>query len=637
MEDTSTAYPRLFFLPAPLTIALLAIVLYLPTLSFEYTQDDAIVIEENVFTQKGIQGIPDLWTHDTFYGFFQDDSKSSLVAGGRYRPFTPTIFALEGTLFGFSPAVGHFFNVLYYGLLCGLIYLFLFQLFRKFPKGAQWALWTSLIFLAHPIHTEVVCNIKGRDEIMALLGAVAAALILWRGDSIRHYVLAFVFFLVAMFSKENAAVFVLIFPALLWLQERKKHATLSFGLFGSGLLIYLLARYAVLGTIGGGEEPRELMNNPFMQWNGNSYEVLSYIERIPTILLGLLTYLKLIIWPWPLTHDYYPLQLPIISYSDYRMYLSLLLYGGLTFWAFKKIKASNIAAWGWLWFIVALFPMSNILINVGTFLSERFLFISSLGFAMIVSYFLFSQAATRRLSPGIRTGIGIAVITLYVIAVGLRMPAWKSNFTLFTTDVETSKNSAKVNNAAAGEYNRVAGLANSTEEQKMWARKALPKSNRALELHPTYKNAFLQKGNAYFYLRDYETAIEQYKNCLQLDPNDPDANSNLALAYRSAGQYYGEEKQDLSSAVRHLNKAYEMNPNDYETLRLLGVAYGFSGRSDQAIRFFKQALQMKAGEARSYYNLGAAYMQNGQLDSGQVYMERAKEIDPSLFEKNDGE
>jgi tetratricopeptide (TPR) repeat protein len=379
------------------------------------------------------------------------------------------------------------------------------------------------------------------------------------------------------------------------------------------------------------------MNNPFMQWNGNSYEVLSYIERIPTILLGLLTYLKLIIWPWPLTHDYYPLQLPIISYSDYRMYLSLLLYGGLTFWAFKKIKASNIAAWGWLWFIVALFPMSNILINVGTFLSERFLFISSLGFAMIVSYFLFSQAATRRLSPGIRTGIGIAVITLYVIAVGLRMPAWKSNFTLFTTDVETSKNSAKVNNAAAGEYNRVAGLANSTEEQKMWARKALPKSNRALELHPTYKNAFLQKGNAYFYLRDYETAIEQYKNCLQLDPNDPDANSNLALAYRSAGQYYGEEKQDLSSAVRYLNKAYEMNPNDYETLRLLGVAYGFSGRSDQAIRFFKQALQMKAGEARSYYNLGAAYMQNGQLDSGQVYMERAKEIDPSLFEKNDGE
>lgn len=637
MKDTATSYPKFFYLPAPLTIALLAILLYLPTLNFDYTQDDAIVIEENVFTQKGIAGIPDLWTHDTFYGFFQDDSKSSLVAGGRYRPFTPTLFALEGGILGFSPAVGHFFNLLYYGLLCGLIYLFLFELFRKFPKGAQWALWASLIFLAHPIHTEVVCNIKGRDEVMALLGSIAAAFVLWKGSSFRHYALAFVLFLVAIFSKENAAVFVLLLPALLWLQQREKQAKVSLGLLGSGLAIYLIARYAVLGTIGGGEEPRELMNNPFMQWNGNSYEVLSYVERIPTILLGLLTYLKLVIWPWPLSHDYYPLQLPIISYSDYRMYLSLALYGGLTFWAFKKLKNLNIAAWGWLWFIIALFPMSNILINVGTFLSERFLFIPSLGFAMIVVYLLFSKAAAKKLSPKVRTGIGVAIIALYVIAVVVRMPAWKSNFTLFTTDVETSSNSAKVNNAAAGEYNRMAGLSNSTEEQKKWARKALPKSNRALELHPRYKNAFLQKGNAYFYLKDYDAAIEQYENCLQLDPNDPDAKSNLAMAYRSAGQYYGEEKQDLATSVRYLNKAYEMQPNDYETLRLLGVAYGFSGRPDQAIRFFKKALQLKSGEAQPYYNIGAAYMQKGQLDSGQLYMERAKEIDPSLFEKNNGE
>ena len=32
----------------------------------------------------------------------------------------------------------------------------------------------SLLFLAHPLHTEAVANIKGRDEIMTLLGSLGA-------------------------------------------------------------------------------------------------------------------------------------------------------------------------------------------------------------------------------------------------------------------------------------------------------------------------------------------------------------------------------------------------------------------------------------------------------------------------------
>lgn len=632
MKSKEVNFPKLVKLPAPITLAILACLLYIPTLSFEYTQDDAIVLSENVFTQKGIEGILGLWSHDTFYGFFQEEGKANLVSGGRYRPFTPTLFAVEGALFGFSPLVGHLFNILWYGLLIGLIYVFLWHIISPKKQKAEWALWGSLLFLAHPIHTEVVCNIKGRDEIVAFAASLAAILVLWKSRRLLNYALSFAFFFVAMASKENAAVFLAIGPGLLYIKGKNKTAkSLLISLF-SGFLLYILIRFLVLGNLFSGAPPMELMNNPFMVWNGNEYELLSFFDRIPTVFLGLLTYVKLMVWPWPLTHDYYPLHIPIISFSDYRFVLSLFLFLTLTIWSFAKLKSKNIASWGWLWFILALFPMSNLVINVGTFLSERFLFIPSLGFILFLMYILKKFGGQRLPKKMNWAYVWAAILVMYCFLVFLRMPAWQSNFTLFTTDVITSSESAKVNNATAGEYNRMAGGASQLNEQKRWAKKALPFSKKAIELHPTYKNAYLQKGNAHFYLKNYEKAITAYEKCLSLDPNYEDAKSNLLLAYRSAGQYYGEEKQDMQNALRYLTKAYNMKPTDYETLRLLGVANGLSGKARQAVRFFKKALEQQPNSAQAYYNLGAAYMQAGRADSSKIMMQKAKEMDPRLFD-----
>ena len=80
--------------------ALLGTLLYFQTVTFEYTQDDAIVISDNMFTTKGVSGIPGLLSHDTFYGYFKDENKTRLVSGGRYRPLTPVMFAIEYEIAG---------------------------------------------------------------------------------------------------------------------------------------------------------------------------------------------------------------------------------------------------------------------------------------------------------------------------------------------------------------------------------------------------------------------------------------------------------------------------------------------------------------------------------------------------------
>src|SRR5207247_7146267 len=89
-------------------------------------------ITDNVYTKSGIRGIPDIFSHDSFQGFFQE--KKSLVSGGRYRPLSIATFALEYQVAGLNPAIGHAINLILYGLTGALIYLLLLRLLPSDPK-----------------------------------------------------------------------------------------------------------------------------------------------------------------------------------------------------------------------------------------------------------------------------------------------------------------------------------------------------------------------------------------------------------------------------------------------------------------------------------------------------------------------
>jgi protein O-mannosyl-transferase len=104
--------------------------LYANTLTHDFCQDDAIVITDNMFTTQGVSGINGILSYDTFYGFFKESGKAGLVAGGRYRPFTLVMFAFEYQIFGKTPFIGHFMNVIWFGLTCVLLYFLLLKLLK---------------------------------------------------------------------------------------------------------------------------------------------------------------------------------------------------------------------------------------------------------------------------------------------------------------------------------------------------------------------------------------------------------------------------------------------------------------------------------------------------------------------------
>ncbi len=647
-----------------LLIFLFSFVLYFNTIGHDYTQDDAIVITDNMFTKQGIAGIDEIWNYDTFYGFFKKEGKDKLVAGGRYRPFTLILFAIEweffktplknpdgsvkkdgdGNTIYTTSTIGHLLNTLFYGLTGIVLYLLLLQLLLPgkgeiFAYGVAFI--TTFLFMAHPIHTEVVANIKGRDEIIALLGSLAAAYWTIRAHYEKKPLLYFgaaIAFFCALLSKENTITFLAVVPLMFYFFTKAKPGEIaikSLPLFIATAL-FLFKRGTVLGW-SLGEPSMELMNNPFLKIEGGQWVAFTAAEKMATIFYTLGKYIQLLIFPHPLTHDYYPRQIDIMQWSDWQSIGSLVLYLSVFAYAVKGFLKKDPISFGILYFLVTLSIISNIVFAVGTTMSERFMFMPSVGFSFVLAVLAFRLSkkiaggkikSFNQFKPAlILTGI---VVLLFSVKTITRNPVWKDNFTLFTTDIKTSTNSAKLNNAVGGDLIRVYHNDKDEVLKKQKLLEATQHLEKALTIHPTYKNSMLQLGNCYNYLQEYEKSMSYYNKILAMLPGDEEALNNLGITYRDAGKYYGEQKGDLATATKYLEKAHELRPNEYETLRLLGVAFGVQGRNDLAVNYFSKALDQLPESAEALWNLANAYFYNGNEAKAAELRQKALQIDPEI-------
>ena len=613
-------------------IFFLGFLVYANTLGNGYAQDDAIVITDNMFTTKGIEGIPGILKYDTFYGFFKEPGKARLVSGGRYRPLSLVMFATEVELFGQSPFVGHLLNVLLFAFCCWLFFVLILEWMpNRGQEGILAAFAAAVIFAIHPIHTEAVANIKGRDEILALLGGLGAIYFAFRAvrESKKILLLAgAVCMFLGLMAKENTITYLAILPlALLYFTNLKPVK------IGGTLLPFLVAAGIFLGIRGAilgwslGSPPLELMNNPYLKIVGNQYVPFEGSEKLATVLYTLGQYVRLLIFPYPLTHDYYPRHVDLMSWGDPRVLVSLFMYIALALFALLGLRSrSPLSFAAWL-YLIPLSIVSNLVFPVGVHMAERLIFMPSVGFALAAGLLLFPPNASGNHTVSWRWGI-LAVLALAggVHTIG-RNPVWKDNFTLFSTDIQVSQNSAKLQNAMAGELTvKSVSETDSLRKAKM-LRQAVDHARRAQALHPTYTNAWLLEGNAHYYLKAYDDAIKAYRQALSINPGYREALQNLPLALRDAGRYAGEVKGDLAAAIAYLTEADTLQPNDYETLRLLGVAFGISQQHQKAISFFSRAAELRPEVSDAWKNLSTAYFASGDNINGQKFLARANELE----------
>lgn len=666
-----------------------AFALYANSIPNEFAFDDMIVITDNDFTKSGISGIPEIFKNDYLAGMYRKGTR--MYRGGRYRPLSLVLFAIEYQFFGENPHVNHFMNVLLFAISCVLLFMVLDKLFLYFTYHRQNKLYphnvwffslpfvATMLYIAHPIHTEVVANIKGRDEIMAFLGGLAT---LWfsikyvESNRKKYGIYTGIAFLLALLSKENAITFLAIIPLSIYFFDKSivkaqsksnqkkyknkspllKYAMLSVPLL-TAVLLFFIMRHAAVGEIEK-KVSENLMTNPFLEASIN--------QRYATTLYTLGLYLKLLIIPYPLTFDYYPYHILLVKFSDYQSIISLVLYIALLFVAIYKTKSKHIVAYGIWFYLITLSPVSNVFFPVGVFMSERFLYMASLGYCIVVAYFIvyYIPLITKRLFSektksllvlrSALTGILAILIIVYSIKTISRNTVWKNNFTLFTTDVKTSSNSLK-STAAAGEQLYIkAKNTDSVALKKQYYPLAEKYFKTTVKIYPEYIYVLMYLARIQInYHHDIDKAMQYYKQVLAINPDYDDVynevekilenNSNIDKKlniYRelyeinpnryevnyNLGALYGAYKNDLQKSIFYLERAIKFNPKSKRAFSDLGVAYGVYGNFQNAAQMLEMALRLDPDDTATMNNLSHIYRQLGKHQKAIELQKRIKEL-----------
>jgi hypothetical protein len=146
-------------------LVVLCFIVYGNTLNNGFVFDDNVVIRENALVHQGLGGVAEIFKTPHLKGYAN-------LPNDTYRPLSLAVFALEYQAFGDNAAKWHFINVLVFAGCALLLFRFLRTLFQGRHTLAAFV--ATLIFVAHPIHTEGVANLKSLDELLCFFFAFLA-------------------------------------------------------------------------------------------------------------------------------------------------------------------------------------------------------------------------------------------------------------------------------------------------------------------------------------------------------------------------------------------------------------------------------------------------------------------------------
>ena len=636
-------------------VALLAFIFYINTWSNEFAHDDGIVIVKNEFVQEGLAGLHSIFTEDAYASYYRQLNTVNQLSGGRYRPLSIATFAIEQQFFGAVPKekvdsvlaqnisygirgpaeqklvrdmhIRHLFNVFWYmGLAVVLLYFLRYIVFRNNPLMALVA---TVLFTIHPIHTEVVANVKSRDEIMSLFFMCLTFILAFKFEENKkqygYLAGALVCFFLAFLSKEYAITMAILLPLSLFLFKDysiKKSiiATIPYMLV-IGLYIYIRIRMAIhvagiedsanltipeiLDTIKatGANSEKEVLNNP--------YYYATHAQKIATEISTTLNYLKLLIFPHPLSADYSYNSIPYSSFGDLKVWLSIIVHlaimGAMFIFIFVK-KQYKIFGFAIAFYMLHLLLVNNLVFNIGATMGERLIFHSSVGFSIVLAYFMVKGMDYIKPLANAQTALA-SVLGIIIFLCGFktitRNADWKNDKTLFFQDIKTVPNSVLVNGNVAAAMITMSDLEKNDSVRSKLLHGSIGLLGKAIEIHPGFVAGFLNRGIAYYKLGQMDSA----KLCLDsVKANYPNYPS-LKNLYTLLGNYYTKSGWDK---------------------------YGQFGKYPEAIKEFQIGISIDSTNAELWYNLGGAYFSNKQYKDAVDAWNMTLKLNPQHMQARQG-
>ncbi|MBK7181512.1 MAG: DUF1736 domain-containing protein [Bacteroidetes bacterium] len=591
-------------------LIIVGLIFYANSFKNEYALDDGIVIIKNEYVQQGLRGVPKILKTDSYDSFYKQMNAKQQLSGGRYRPLSVVTFALEEQFFGNGDKekpsdtvtyVRHVVNVLLY--IFSIIVLLYFLRNSIFKQNVYIPFLTCLIFLIHPLHTEVVANVKSRDEILSFLFIILTLITALRYREEKSTKMLFwtlTFYFLALLSKEYAITLLIILPLLFYvllnktIKESLQH-TIPYFIVAA---VYLLIRFSVVG-VGSTQENTDVLNNPYM--------FATSVEKKATQLEVLNHYLKLLFYPHPLSSDYSYSTIPYTNFSNPMVWFSIVFTLSLIVLTFYFFNKRNIISFALAFYLLHLFMVSNLVMDIGATMGERLVYHSSFGFALVMAIlidFALKKITNQKSKESIVIVLSLLISIPCASIVIERNGDWVNDKKLFTTDALTVPNSALVNGNAGKAYVDLSEMEDNKPMEAELLKKAEYHLKKSVEIHPKYVNGYLNLGVVYFKLKDYKKTEEYWNVAKKIFPNNPLLKRNfqvLATTYFNEAMTTGEK--DIKNAIVGLEKACELDPSNAEYWYNLGGASFTAKEYEKAKNAWTKTLQLKPGYVQAQQGL----------------------------------
>ncbi|MFN8153181.1 MAG: tetratricopeptide repeat protein [Bacteroidia bacterium] len=595
------------FLPA-----LLGFLVYMNTLGHSFALDDYAAILENTSTKRGIAAIGEIFRTSYRYGYL-------FIADDLYRPLPKAIYAVFWDLWPDNATPGHWLNVLLFAFTCYFIFRFLAY---WLPGNKGVALIAACIFAVHPIHTEVVANIKSLDEIIGfLLGIVSLHLFLLHLQNGKFLLLtgAIISLFFALLSKESSVTFLALYPLFAWCftDADKSKWIRSAAIMLVPVILFLFIRHSIL------------FSNPLFKPGAVSVSdnmlvaAKQPLDRLAgaVAMLGYYGY-KLLV-PTGLSFDMSYPQMKPEPVSSPVFIISAILYLSMLVWSVSLIRKKDLLGLSILAFFVLVSVSSNIFVMIGTHYGERLLYAPSFAFALFVAVALLrfigkaDQEMARIPVPVMAVAGGIVLVFS-----GLSMarnPVWKDNGTLYKSGLTSAPNSARVHYYEGLWLNKPESIASFPESSRDSATAAgVMHLRKAVELYPPFSDAWTQLGVSYYRQQKLQDALAAYTQALKYNNIDPVTLNNLGSVYFSMNNF--------NEALRLYLEAIRYKSDYPDALMNIGSCYGALQKYDLAIRYFEKAIAVDPQFKQAYYFLGITYRNLGNEALANQYLSKAETL-----------
>jgi tetratricopeptide (TPR) repeat protein len=536
--------------PAPRTVIILALLAGLcllvfgQTVGFEFTNlDDDHYVTDNPDLARGLTPGGVHWAFTTRHGDL-------------WMPATWLSYLADEQLFGLQPAAFHRTNLVLH--LLGTLMLFWFL---RSWTGACWRpSLVAALFAVHPLHVESVAWVAERKDVLSgvfFLLALHGYLRYARRSQAGWYAASVLLFLVALLAKPM----VVTLPVILLLVDlglanrtrswrRLAGQKLPFLLLAGGVAAatYVLARSGENGVP----------------------DAIPLLTRLGHAAVYLVLYLGRLIWPRGLSVFYPPES---FAFSILAVASAVALVAALTWAAWRLRRREPLVLAGWLWYLVMMLPILNLVQGGMQLMSDRYFYLPSIGLLVAVVWGARTALAGRQ---ALRFGAALAIVAVLLAAAGgyRQTRVWRCSETLFRHALQHNE----------GNYLALMNLGVTLDDAGR-SEEALPYLQRAVALRRDALHHFNLANNLAHLDRQVE-AIDQYEQAVSRQPDFPTAHNNLAIALAGRG--------DWQKAGEHLVLAVQQDP-DY---------------------------------AGAWYNLGLVQLQQGQAAAAKASFLRTLALDP---------